>query len=396
MLVWALAVTLAQPLTFDEALALAERNPVVQAQAEGVEARRSLAESVPWLVANPSVMVQPGWRRLQTGGTGPELYLGVTQDVSLAGAGRSRRETALKESAADGLELAIRRRILRLGTAQAWLALWAAQGALEAARREHTLIVDLHEKVARGAAAGGFTKVDVAVTRAYVAEAHLAELSLEGEVFSRGIALNRVLGRDDDDTLVAGALPDIRLADVAPSEVLDAASRSSVVGAAAALTEATKAHGVELEAQRGTSLQVGALGWREGGGDLAAVGTLQLTLPVFERAQRERSANAAAQAQAQGRERAALVEERLERRDALHEVEHTAEVRKAVEDELLPAATDSADGIERRFAAGEATAQDVVMARRTLVATTARRIRARADEVFARFRLAVLSEEARR
>lgn len=398
MVAWLVTTfTLAQPLAFDEAIALADRSPALSAQASGVELRRELAESVPWLTSNPTLQVQPGARVSPSGASGPEIYVGVAQELSLSGAGSSRKTVALREVGADEAALALRRRTTRLTVAHAWLAAWATTSALAAAREELELTRQLNASVARGASVGGFTRVDVAVTKAYAAEAHLAELALEGEVFSRSVALGRALAAEMRGLPeVAAALPVIALEASQSAGLVEAATSSKSVQAARAEEDAARAHGAELEASRGTALQVGAFGWREGGGDVAALATLQLTLPAFERAQRERSVAAAGVAQAEGRVRTALVEERLDRLDALHELEHTAETRRVLEEELLPAASEAAEGMTRRFTAGEITAQELVVARRTLVSTRARVIRARADEVFARFRVAVLSQEVSR
>lgn len=398
MVAWLVLVSVqAQALSFEEALRLADASPALTAASAAIEQRRALAEQVPWLTGNPSLILQPGGRRTAQGSAGPELYVGVTQDVSLAGAGASRRAAALAEVDADRLERHALARAVRLNTAQAWLSLWAAQDSLRAVREELALATEWQNKVLKGAEASGFTRVDVAVANAYHAEAHLAALSLEGEVFARGVALNRALARDAlAPAIVTPTLPALEIPRHDDAQVLATSSDAAPVKTASAHVEAERARGHELEAARGTSLQVGALGWREGTGDLAAVATLQLTLPAFERAQRERSANAAAIARAEGRATASLAEERAERLDALHEVEHSAEVLHVTEVELVPAAQIALDGLQRRFDAGETTAQELVLARRALVAARARLARARADVAWARFRLSTLITEVSR
>lgn len=398
MVAWLLLVSVeTQALSFEEALRLAEASPALTAASTAIEQRRVLAEQVPWLTGNPSIIVQPGGRRTAQGTTGAELYVGLTQDVSLAGAGVSRKAAALAEVDVDRMERHTLARLVRLNTAQAWLSLWAAQDSLQAVREELTLATEWQNKVLKGAEASGFTRVDVAVANAYHAEAHLAALALEGEVFVRGVALNRALARDARvPALVTPSLPALDIPRHDDEQVLATAGDAAPVKTASAHVEAERARGVELEAGRGASLQVGALGWREGAGDLAAVATLQLTLPAFERAQRERSANAAAVARAEGRVAASLAEERAERLDALHEVEHTAEVLHVTEAELVPAAQIALDGLQRRFDAGETTAQELVLARRALVAAKARLARARADVAWARFRLSTLITEVQR
>jgi outer membrane protein TolC len=167
MIAWFLMLTVpAQALSFEQTLSLAEAAPSLSAVSTAIERRRALAEVIPWLTSNPSVLVQPGARRMNQGAVGPEFYLGLSQDLSLAGAGVARRASALAEVGAETEERAVLRRGLTLAAAQAWLSLWAAQGALEAARAELTLTKDWQARVAKGAQAGGFTRVDVAVANA--------------------------------------------------------------------------------------------------------------------------------------------------------------------------------------------------------------------------------------
>lgn len=393
MIAWFLMVTVpAQALSFEQTLSLAEAAPSLSAASTAIERRRALAEVIPWLTSNPSVLVQPGGRRQNLGAIGPELYVGITQELSLAGAGVARRAAALAEVGADQEERAVLRRGLLIASAQAWLSLWAAQVALEAARDELTLTKDWQARVAKGALAGGFTRVDVAVANAYHAEAHLSALSLEGEAFVRGVMLNRVVGRDADGPAVATtALPVVTIDSASVGRVVAAADASPPLRAARANVEVERLKEREAEASRGTSLQVGALAWREGGGDLAAVASLQLTLPAFERAQRERSVAMAALSRAEGRALTALADERAERVDALHELEHSLETLRVVEDELLPASREALEGMQRRFDTGEATAQELVLTRRAMMSTKARHARAQADVIFARFHLATLT-----
>lgn len=405
MLAWFLLLVPAQlphqsesgpPIGFAEALTMARRAPALVASEAALARRAELAAQVPWLTTNPALIAQPGVRRTVQGSVGPEGYLGFMQELSLAGAGPSRQAAARAELVAEQMDHLALHRAVTLNAAQAWFSLWVAQTALAAASEELALTQDWDAKVLRGAASGGFTRVDVAVANAYRAEAELALLSLQGEVFVRGVALNRALGLDASrPATAAAALPDFGEPPEAHEDERVLAQASSAPGPRAGVAQVAveRARGVELETMKGTSLQVGALGWREGTGDLAAVATLQLSVPLFERAQRERSANAASASKAEGRATAALVEERAERLDALHEVEHSAQVHQAIDQRLVPATRTAMEGIERRFNAGEATAQELVLARRALVSAQARLVRARADVAWARFRLATLVQE---
>lgn len=389
-----LVVAVLQQLSFEQALEAVDGSPGLRGLSEALERRRSLAAEVPLLTGNPSVGIQPGARRTAQGAVGPELYLTVTQDVNLAGHGNLRREAAQAELEAERREFAVIRRELRLQVAEAWLALWATQTALTAASEEAGLAKEWAARVERGAAAGGFTRVDVAVARAWAAEAALAALSLEGDAFNAGLAVNRAVAREAVRPAIAdGALPAIaEPTNAIARRLIEGAAGAPGVTAASALVEAEKARAGELLASRGTTLQLGALAWREGTGDLAAVATLQVTLPLFERAQRERASVESAVRRLDGRLAVTRAAEVTDRVEALHELEHTAELLSLIERDLLPATSLATSGLERRFEAGEATALELVVSRRALVAVKARHARARADVVFARFRVRELSD----
>ncbi len=396
MISWLLTVVVAQPLSFDDALALAEQTPVLEAARRSLTRRRALAETVPSLTSNPSILVQPGARRLVTGGVGAEVYLGVTQDLNLAGFGAARQDAAKAEVSVDVAQVVVLLREVRRSAAEGWLSLWATQQALSAATEELRLASEWAGRVTRAATSGGVTRVDVAVANVYHAEAHLAALSLEGDAFMLGVALNRVLARaSSEPTRASPTLPEIAVQPVAP-QLLTTLDASPAVTLAAATIDAERARTQEAERSRGLGLQVGALGWREGAGDLAAVASLQVTLPLFERAQRERSAQEASEVRAEGRKVAAAADELATRVDTLHELEHSAEVLAVLEHELVPATEEAVSGMLRRFEAGEATAQELAVARRGLVAARSRLLRAQADVVLARFKLAELQRDAGR
>jgi outer membrane protein TolC len=142
----------------------------------------------------------------------------------------------------------------------------------------------------------------------------------------------------------------------------------------------------ETRAARGSELNVGALGWREGTGDLAAVATLELTMSLLEHGKRESSSAAALVARAEQDERKAVLDAQVERLRMIHEVEHTQQVLDTTEGGLLRAAETLADAQQRRFEAREGTSQDWVLARRAVLRARLEVASARAAVVLARFR----------
>lgn len=377
----------ATPLTFDDALSLAARTPLVTASRRAVEGRRAANGRVSSLTANPSIGLQPGVRTNALG-TGPEFIGTLTQSLNASGYGAARKESLALELAHEEGGARLEVHLARLGVAEAWLGVWSAQGVLAEARRELELAGDLGARVERAAKSGAITKADAAAVRAWVAEAHLAVLSAEGELFDTGVQLNRALGLDvAAPAQVSEVLPALAVpAPEALARSLDQAARAPAAQVALQLKDAEEARARELLASRGTWLQVGATGGREGLGDVVALATLSVTLPVFDTGQREAAPLHAAAAHAEGARAVAVSEAIAERALVTHELEHTQETLEVVQLQLVPASDEAAQGTQRRMEAGEATSQEWVLARRTALTAHSRLVRARASHALARFR----------
>ena len=393
MLLPPLALILAaSPLTFEDALRLASDAPAVAAARGAVAERRRLGDSVSSLTANPQLGVQPGVRK-HAAGVGPDIYLSLTQSLNLAGFGGARKEALARELEHDETQGTSLLHGLRLRAARAWLALWAAQTSWSEAKLELELATDWAKRVERASVAGGLTKADAAAARGWQAEAALAVLAAHGEIFSSGVMLSGVLGVDTrEPSLAAAALPELALPDAAVLEQsLARADRAPAVRLLANARDAEQAHLTEVKAANGTWLQVGVQAGREGAGDLVGVGVLQLTIPAFDRAERDQARFRALAVRAEGDRLDALARARAERVDVIHEVEHTREVLDLVEGALLPAAEDAARFAQKRMEGGEGTAFEWVMARRTVLMAKSRKVRAQADHTMSRFAAAELA-----
>lgn len=144
---------------------------------------------------------------------------------------------------------------------------------------------------------------------------------------------------------------------------------------------------------RGTNLLLGVEVRRESPDGFLALGTVGLTLPVFDRGERERSVSEARAARLEGEKRAATIDARTEMALAFHEVEHTGEIVAAVKGELLPALVEAADAREQLFRAGDGTMVDVLTARRRVLAAKARLVRAQAANAWAKVKVWMLLAE---
>ena len=146
-------------ITFDEALGLATRAPAVAgAESAAVEQRR-VGDSVSSVVANPTLTVQPGAAKDPL--DGQWKYMGeatLMQGWNLSGlpgdrqaAVRAEGEQLLAEARAAALSH-------RLGAAQAWMELWAAQQSLADSLQEAELAREFSDRMARAAAAAAYTR----------------------------------------------------------------------------------------------------------------------------------------------------------------------------------------------------------------------------------------------
>jgi outer membrane protein TolC len=373
------ALLFAGELGFDAALAEAERVPEVQAERAAWEARTGLADNVSRLNYNPVLQLQPGVRRMQSGGRGGEVYVTATQRFSLTGAGGARKHAVRAESQEDEAQLALARTLARRRIAQAWLARWSAQQAVQAARAELISARELSTRSQRIFAAGESTRVDTATLDTWAAEAELTALAGEGEAFDTGTQLSEALGAAERGSQgVSGELPQIDLPpDIDTSALVAGSSNAPQVQLGARTQEADAARLREVHAVRGPS---------------AAIGGMEVEIPLFERGERERASASAALERARGRAQQTEITERVRRVRLGHELHHTKAVVDALEQRLLKAAEALASAQQKRFEAREGTAQDWVMARRQVLRAKLDTARAQAAHAFARFLVAEARE----
>ena len=374
------------PLSFTEALALAQRAPLPEAAARALEARRAMdARLAP--LANPQLVVEPGWRRSEAAG-GLDLRVGVAQPFNLSGHGAARAEAARLETEVLSEEARSLLLARRLSVAEAWLLLWAAEQAQAQAAEEVRLAGELRQAVASAAALGAATALDVAEATTYAAEARLAELDAQGRVAERRAAFSRqVGGRGAGPVSASGPLPEVAL----PSEALwpelrARASRLPQVVSRVFQARAERARADEVRAARGFQLQLGVAALREYDGAVGGVATVGVTPPVFDRAERERATLLANATRLEGEAADAAAGAGADLVLALHEVEHSHEVVEVLRGTLLPGAEQAVRLAELLFRAGDATVLEVVRLRRSLVTARIRLGHALAGEALARVR----------
>jgi outer membrane protein TolC len=387
------------PLGFAEALGLCAASPLVTGVAQASVAKGRMEAGLSRLTLNPQLAVQAGYRRASAAEQGLDIQGAVSQGFHLSPFFAERQRSLRIERSALGAEAAALLFGLRLRVARIWLDLWGAQNALAEAQKEAELAVALLALVEKSAQATALTSLDVAEARAYLAEAVLTGLSIEGEVHDQGLLLWRELGRPvSQPARAVGEPPSGQL----PAWFGTASAEESLLGQVAQLpavtqlrllAEAEGGREREVHAQRGSLLYIGALGLHEPATPFALLGTLGFTPALFDRGERERAELLARQARLTGEAGQAAGAARAELAMVFHEVEHSQEVWAQLSQKALPASAEALRLRERLLVAGDETVIEVVRSRRNVAVLRGRVARAWASHLAAVARLELYLQE---
>lgn len=377
-------------ITFAETLSRCKEAPSVRAVSDALRVKRSLDANLGAMVANPQLTVQAGYRN-DTGGQGTDVQVSIQQGLNLAGFAKARRRAAELESATLQAEWQAALLHEQLGAVRLWSELWGAEQAEENASEEVELAKQLLLRTERLFAGGAVTQVDVASAKTYLAEVQTRHLSIEGEVVELGLSLSRWLGQ-------SGALHAIGRPHEPKLPTLDDSLVSEALRRLGELPEplrrrlgeqSERARAEEVAAERGTQLAVGAMVLREPTAPWAAFGTLSLSVPVFDRGQRERANLMATAARMKIESESALSEAQGDFRQMLHDVSHFGELSKLITETLLPSAQREVSLRERLLVAGDATVLEVLQARRAYLAARTQAARVQASLLWSRQRMAL-------
>jgi cobalt-zinc-cadmium efflux system outer membrane protein len=380
-----------RPVTFREAAERSARNPRVLA---GSQAQRGLDQAVqrlPRLDANPMLSIQLGPRVSPPQERSMEGSVTLSQAVSLQGAAGLRRGALRAEAQTAGAQAAQLRLRLRLEAARAWLDLWAAQQLHGLARQDAEAAGRSRRAVEALVKARERPRSEALVARRQAEEAGLQALLAEGALAEAREQLKAELGSPPEDSPVAaGDPPDV----VPPSAgeqraALASATALPAVRVQALLAAEERVRGAEERAARGSRLTLGVQVQRDGVGTTLQ-GLVGVPLPLLDLGGREEAPRKAAALRAEGDAQDALHRARSELSLAFHDLEHSAQVERAVRDELLPAAEQAQQALDREFEAGEVTLLEKIQGQRSLVEARARLIHATRDRVWACLRAATL------
>jgi cobalt-zinc-cadmium efflux system outer membrane protein len=305
----------------------------------------------------------------------------LSQQLNLGGLAGARRDALAAEvdlAAATHVAARVDR---RLAVARAWLEAWAARSIHAATEAEVQAARDLADKLARLGAEGAVTSVDIANARAFAAEAAALHLAWEGREFDAEAHLALLLG-----------LPDVRaVAPEAPHLEHPALSRATAealpeLRRRRAEAEAATRRVAETRAQYATQLQLSVQGGHEAPTQWFANAGVGVTLPVFERGQRDVAMAASEAARLAGALHAEEAAARVFLQQLAHELSHAQEVFDVVAGQQLPAASEAVRLEARRFEAGEATLLELLQVRRLGLSARIAAIEAEADLLAARAR----------
>jgi outer membrane protein, heavy metal efflux system len=371
----------------------ARRGPLVIESSRTRDAAAAFARRPgPSLPSLPQVTVLAGARAPSNLPTGPEVAITVQQEISARGLGSARRRAA--EWAAHAAASDVERARIEGGAiaALAWIDLLEAQGLL----RLRSSAVEDAGRLARlaeiRAASGVATAVERSLAKAEVGTAQLAVLDGEGRATEARLALAHATGESMDGALAAdGTLDGTDEVEVDQRLVIQNVDKHPAVRTAEARATQSSAEASVARATSGPTFSVGATMWREGSGDHAAAAIVSIPLPFFDPARYDTARQATIAAAASGH--AVRIRTELERevRLALHEREHTREVRTQLRDGVVQPLRSAVGTAMTAYSAGTNDLGVVLLARRSALTAEERLVVAMADVWRADVRVSALA-----
>lgn len=368
------------------------RGPAVvesaRAREAAVDFARDPGSSLPMA---PQLTIMAGARKPYNLPLGPEVALTAQQELSARRLGTARRRAADWAARAATSDLERARLEGALTAALSWIDLLEAQQLMSA---RLAAVADA-EKVQRLAevrvTSGVATATERSLATAEVGAAKLALLEAEGRATEARYALALAVGQPLDQPLLAdGSIEPADRPSVDARSVLDGAGHHPAVVAAEARASHASAEIGVAHATNGPFFSIGATVWREGSGDHAAAALVTVPLPFFDSARYEtaRHMTIAASAEAYAGRLRAEIEREV--RVALHEREHTREVRVQLRDGVVAPLRRALETAILAYGAGTADLGVVLLARRSALAAEERLVSAMADVQRADVRVAAL------
>lgn len=278
-------------LTLPQALTWAKNHSpqLLAARAQVQEAQGGVTSAFLFLASNPTLQSSLGPRRSPTASNGIDLDLKLSQPVELGGKRSARRDSASAHLAAEEARLLNAERLVLGDTAAAYLQALYARQRLALAQDTLKMTEELARSAKHRFEAGEVPVVEAHVGRVALARAQASVLKIEGQRLRAWAELKQHLGLPLTTPLaLQGDLETLALEGqvLPPSE-----TRPDLTALEADLSQA-RAGLRQAQAQRWPDLTLG-VGYEREGQEEAAVGTLSLPLPFFDRGQGEQQVEAA-------------------------------------------------------------------------------------------------------
>ncbi len=375
---------------YQEALARAEAAPELRARAQAVTRLRAQSERVSALPGDFTLSSELGPQLAPDRGL--QGRIGVAQSFALRALGAARSGVLRSDASAFDAERAAAVFERRVAAAQAWLQAWFSRQALGVARQERDLADQLSRLSVHAAELGELTRADAADAEVYAAEAGLDVLAAEGALVDARFELASALDEPDGSFDVRGNPPaPLALSPTVQALLRARIERSPQLAALLSQQAVLAARARETRALYGPQLALGVVADRSDPQAFAALGTVSLSLPLTDRALRERAELEADRTLLDGRLRQARVRARLLLERWLHELEHAQAALQHTERKLLPAIDAGLSARDALFRAGEGSVLEVVVAHRTALRERVRHLRLAVDVALASARLSELA-----
>lgn len=358
---------------FSEALQRAARLPQHRADAAALTAREVGDKTLPSRWGNPELQMGlgPGFGAARFTDPGVEWMGVVQQPWQLTNSAAARQKAAEAERAA--LRVSAERRLLErhLATADAWLALYAAEQLLAARREELVAATELAAAVGQAAKRGAATAADAAEAALAAASRRSEVLAAEGLAWHAASTLASHIelpvaptSHTEIPVATSGTPPVPELPRESEWPVwLARAAALPVARERQVLADAARLKVGEIRAAAGSSLILGGQAQRNATDQWQFYALIGLRWSRSDQGQRAASQASADATLAAGEAADATRSARLALQLALHEVAHSREAEATLRDEVLPAAETLVSARSGAAARGAATTVDVLRAR---------------------------------
>ncbi len=386
-------------VTFARALAIADGHPLVLTTEAAVKTLAEASKAAPAVDANPTATIAAGTRVTTSGDAGFEGGITVNQSLSVVGSASRSREALVAESSFLRADADARRLERRVAIALAWIELHEAERRAVEQREEVATDERMLALVTKLAEAGERTTADVATAEVQLAATRVRAVAAEAAVVESRAALESELARKRErneprpPTLTTeGPLPSVEVPGRDErSRLLDRANELPSVRAKALLARSEWVRADEDAATAANRLGVGVEVRREDFGSVVALANVGVPVPLFDLGARPRASRHAEAQRLEGQTEDERVRARSALALAIHEVDHTAELREVLATRLRPAAERALALRTRQLELGHATLLDVLDARRAAVLARLELTTAEHEEVRARIRLALMA-----